>query len=147
MNSIACKIIVRALCSILLVSGGLGYVAGQQQRVSQNNQPAFVRSVDVHDFTGNEWQQSDRNQDGSVDYVVLFNAEGLKVQEVYDVSHDGNFDDFYFYDDGELIMRELDTTHDGKIDVWVSLTRGYLITEIKRDTNGDGDPDYIKQYE
>ncbi|GAB6091327.1 hypothetical protein [Spirochaeta dissipatitropha] len=122
-------------------------VSAQNQRADADREKLYVRSVDPSDYPEGIWKHWDRNNDGMTDYVVLFNAAGSKVQEVYDYSHNGLFDDFYFYDDGELVSRELDTTHDGLIDVWVELDLGYLVTQIRRDTNADGVADFIRNYE
>lgn len=107
----------------------------------------YIRSSDPADYTGRGWETSDSNGDGTVDYVVLSDADGLKVQEAYDYSGDGKLDDYYFYDEGKLVIREVDSTDDGQIDIWVRLYDGHLISEVQRDTTGDGDPDYVRTYE
>ncbi|AFG38009.1 hypothetical protein [Spirochaeta africana] len=107
----------------------------------------YIRSFDPADYPSDRWTHHDRNGNGTADYVVLHNRQGLRIQEVYDYSGDGQLDDFYFYNDGELVMRELDTVGDGQIDVWVQLVNGHLVSEIRRDTTGDGQPDYVRSYD
>lgn len=131
------------LCTLLSIIS----VPAQSQRADEDREKLYVRSVDPADYSEGIWQHWDRNNDGMIDYVVRINSAGRKVQEVYDFSRNGFFDDFYFFDDGELVLRELDTTHDGRIDVWVELDLGYLVTEIRRDTNGDGIADFIRRYD
>ncbi|MFW5802113.1 MAG: hypothetical protein ACOCVC_08755 [Spirochaeta sp.] len=106
----------------------------------------YIHSVDPEDYPASEWEHGDRDADGETDYVALQNSQGRMIQEAYDVNYDGLLDDFYFYDEGELIRRELDTVHDGQIDMWVYLVQGHLIEEIRRDTTGDGEADFVRKY-
>ena len=112
-----------------------------------NNSKLFTHSVHPEDYPANRWEHHDRNGDGISDYVVQYDRTGLRIQEAYDYSGNGFLDDFYYYDEGTLVMRELDSTGDEQIDIWIRLVAGYLIAEIRRDTTGDGVPDYIRNYE
>jgi hypothetical protein len=88
----------------------------------------------------------DRNFDGTADYALLYHGDGYKEYEELDFNYDGEMDDFYFYAGGILDYRTVDTNYDGKIDLWVYLSEGVYVAKIERDTDYDGEPDYIKEY-
>ena len=89
----------------------------------------------------------DRNYDGKVDYIADFNREGKMTQEKFDYNYDGTMDDFYYYKDGVLERQEIDSNYDSKIDIWIYLYRGVYIKKYEKDTDHDGKPDVIKDYE
>lgn len=61
-------------------------------------------------------------------------------------NHDGEMDDFYYYRAGVLTLRVVDTNYDNQPDLWVHLDEGVYIWKIERDTNFDGNIDYVKEY-
>jgi hypothetical protein len=88
----------------------------------------------------------DRNYDGQVDYVVELDARGVRLYEEYDFNFDGGMDDFYYYDQGQLLRQEVDTNFDGRIDVWIYLHEGLYIKRYERDSDYDGEVDLVKDY-
>ena len=107
----------------------------------------------------------DRNYDGVIDRVEVYDEKGIiirveadttgdgKMNEwIYykkgnptkaekDVNGDGKVDTFLTYDDkGMIIKSETDTNRDGKINEWVSYKNGKPI-KAEKDTKGDGKPD------
>jgi hypothetical protein len=87
----------------------------------------------------------DRDFDGKVDYIIFYDEEDLKKEEQLDYNYDGEMDDLYLYVKGKLKRREIDTNYDSKIDVWVYLD-GIYIEKYEKDTDFDGEIDFIKNY-
>lgn len=88
----------------------------------------------------------DRNFDGYVDYSLVYHASGNKIYEELDFNYDGEMDDFYFYQSGVLDRRTVDTNYDGQVDLWVFLYEGVYIWKVERDTDFNGEVDYVKEY-
>ncbi|MCD6120518.1 MAG: hypothetical protein J7K04_01615 [Spirochaetales bacterium] len=91
--------------------------------------------------------EADRNFDGKVDYIADFNEKGKMVSQKLDYNYDGVMDDFYYYKDGVLEKQEIDSNYDTKIDIWIYLYKGVYIKKYEKDTDHDGKPDIIKDYE
>ena len=87
----------------------------------------------------------DRNFDTVIDYNVEYDLQNRKIYEELDFNHDGEMDDFYFYEEGKLIRQEIDSNFDGKIDVWVYLD-GMYIHKYEMDRDFDGVIDVRKDY-
>jgi len=87
----------------------------------------------------------DRNFDTLVDYNVEYDLQHRKIYEELDFNHDGEMDDFYFFEEGKLIRQEIDSNFDGRIDVWVYLD-GLYIHKYEMDSDFDGTIDMIKNY-
>jgi hypothetical protein len=90
---------------------------------------------------------TDSNGDGLVDYIVYFLRSGQKEHEELDYDRDGKMDDFLYYSEGLAVREEIDSDFDGKIDIWVYLTDGKYIKRYERDLDGDGKPDFVKDYD
>jgi hypothetical protein len=88
----------------------------------------------------------DRDFDGVSDYSLLYHGDGNKEYEELDFNFDGSMDDFYYYAAGVLDYRTVDTNYDGQIDLWVYLSEGVYVAKIERDTDHDGEVDYVKTY-
>jgi hypothetical protein len=88
----------------------------------------------------------DRNFDSVIDYNVEYGLGHQKVYEEMDFNHDGQMDDFYYFEEGKLIRQEIDSNFDGAVDVWVYLD-GLYILKYEMDSDFDGTIDLIKDYE
>jgi hypothetical protein len=88
----------------------------------------------------------DRNFDSVIDYNVEYGLGHQKVYEEMDFNHDGQMDDFYYFEEGKLIRQEIDSNFDGAVDVWVYLD-GLYILKYEMDSDFDGSIDLIKDYE
>ncbi len=88
----------------------------------------------------------DNNFDGNVDYALIYTSDGRKEFEELDINFDGEMDDFSYYRSGVLYLRKLDTNYDGTNDLFVFLDEGVYIWKIERDTDFDGEIDYVKEY-
>jgi hypothetical protein len=89
----------------------------------------------------------DSNGDGREDYLVRNDLDsGDKMMEILDFNHDGEMDDFYFYEDGILRERAIDSNFDGLVDLWVYIEGGVYIAYYEKDTDFDGKMDKIKRY-
>jgi len=89
-------------------------------------------------------EEYDSNNDGRVDYHIRTNSDGDKVLELMDFNHDGKMDDLYFYDDGVIVRREVDSNFDLNIDIWVYIKDGNLIEKYEQDLDFNGDIDKVK---
>jgi hypothetical protein len=88
----------------------------------------------------------DRNFDTVIDYNVEYEPGHRKLYEEMDFNHDGQMDDFYYYEEGKLIRQEIDTNFDGVVDVWVYLD-GMYILKYEMDSDFDGNIDLVRDYE
>lgn len=90
--------------------------------------------------------EADRDNDGSIDYVLRYDEWGTKISEEIDFNYDGVMDDFYYYSSGVLKLREIDTNYDEKVDVWVYIRKGVYIERYERDLDFDGKIDQVKDF-
>ncbi len=91
-------------------------------------------------------EEYDSNHDGHVDYIVRSNETRVKVMEALDYNHDGIMDDLYFYRDGLIVRREVDSNFDMKIDLWVYIKNGSIIEKYEQDLDFDGIIDKVKLF-
>lgn len=100
------------------------------------------------ELAGNEedsiLEEYDSNKDGNIDYSIKFNLDGDKIMESIDFNHDGQMDDLYFYSNGIIVRREVDSNFDSKIDIWVYIKDGSLIEKYEQDLDFNGDIDKTK---
>ncbi len=88
----------------------------------------------------------DSNGDGKVDFMEKKDKDGKKIMEIFDFNHDGFMDDFYFYTNGIITLREVDSNFDRKVDIWVYIKDGHYITKYERDLDYDGTIDQVKTF-
>ena len=88
----------------------------------------------------------DRNFDTVIDYNVEYDLGHRKLYEEMDFNHDGQMDDFYYFEEGKLVRQEIDSNFDGAVDVWVYLD-GMYILKYEIDSDFDGNIDFVKDYE
>jgi hypothetical protein len=88
----------------------------------------------------------DRNYDSVIDYNVEYDLGHQKLYEELDFNHDGQMDDFYYFEEGRLVRQEIDSNFDGDIDIWVYLD-GMYILKYEMDKDFDGTVDVVKDYE
>lgn len=99
--------------------------------IGQNSKDTFV-------------EKFDSNNDGNIDYLVRTNIDGDKVMESIDFNFDGEMDDLYFYSEGIIVRREIDSNFDLKIDIWVYIKDGSFIEKYEQDLDFDGLIDKVK---
>ncbi len=88
----------------------------------------------------------DSNGDGKVDLLEKQDEDGKKIMEMIDFNHDGLMDDFYYFTDGIITLRKIDSNFDKKIDVWVYIKEGKYIEKYERDLDYDGNVDQVKVF-
>ena len=88
----------------------------------------------------------DDNKDGKPEYRVMLDSKAQKIEEALDTNGDGELDDFSYYKNGVLYLRELDTNYDGTIDTWVYIKEGIYVERYERDTDYDGKIDLVKEF-
>ncbi len=92
------------------------------------------------------WEFIDSNDDGHHDYAVIVDEQNRLLRAAMDYSGDGLFDNFYFYDGGELYQHDIDTNNDGRVDLRVYVRNGTSVSGFEQDTNHDGTMDRVEEY-
>ena len=92
-------------------------------------------------------KQVDFDHDGRKDWMVAYDAAGKILYQKADFDYDGKFDMAAVFDPatGQRIEVDRDTDFDGKLDIVELYTNGEL-TGMRRDRNGDNQPDLWEQY-
>jgi hypothetical protein len=108
--------------------------------------------ADAAECKGNQVTATDVNDDGrvnfdgKVDVERFYEADGEHVaQERHDFDFDGRLDQLSFYEDGQLVRKELDTNFDNTIDTWLWCGNGW-VTRAERDRERDGRVDVWEVY-
>src|ERR1700753_1403223 len=93
-------------------------------------------------------KQVDFDHDGRKDWVVAYNRKGLPLYEMADFDYDGKWDMKAVFDPKTGLVAEVerDTDFDGKFDVKEIYDTAGQLTSVRRDRNGDGQPDLWEQY-
>src|SRR5262245_21747255 len=93
-------------------------------------------------------KQVDFDHDGRKDWVVAYNRKGNTLFERTDFDYDGKWDMSAIYDTktGAKVEVERDTDFDGKFDVKEIYDSAGQLSSVRRDRNGDGQPDLWEQY-
>ena len=156
-----------AMCTgVFLLSGSFLWSQDGEPRVSQEEprpieepleeppeyavDPDSVSLPDTAVFDPREmsdmWEFVDSNDDGHHDYAVVVDKQNRLLRAAMDYSGDGYFDNFYFYDNGELYQHDLDTNGDGRVDLRVFVQEGTNVSGFEQDTNHDGTMDRVEEY-
>lgn len=93
-------------------------------------------------------KQVDFDHDGRKDWVVGYNRKGTVLYERADYDYDGKFDMSAVYDPktGLVLEIERDSDFDGKFDLKEVYDKNGKLSSVRRDRNGDGEPDLWEQY-
>lgn len=93
-------------------------------------------------------KQVDFDHDNRKDWVVGYNRKGGVVFEKADLDYDGRFDMSATYDtkSGKVVEVERDSDFDGTYDLKELYDSGGAISSVRRDRNGDQNPDVWEQY-
>jgi hypothetical protein len=93
-------------------------------------------------------KQVDFDHDNRKDWVVGYNRKGGVVFEKADLDYDGRFDMSAVYDtkSGKVVEVERDSDFDGTYDLKELYDSGGAISSVRRDRNGDQNPDVWEQY-
>jgi hypothetical protein len=93
-------------------------------------------------------KQVDLDHDGRKDWVVGYNRKGNRLFEKADFDYDGKWDMSTLYDTKTGLKTEVerDIDFDGKFDVKEIYDSAGQLTSVRRDRNGDGQPDLWEQY-
>lgn len=93
------------------------------------------------------WELMDTTDDGQHDYAVIVDERNRLLRAAMDYSGDGYFDNFYFYDKGELYQHDIDSNNDRSVDLRVYVHEGTNVSGFEQDTNHDGSMDRVEEYE
>ena len=121
--------------------------------LNKDNKPDVWRLYKTEDEGGTKIEfmtckQVDFDHDGRKDWVVGYNRKGNVIFEKADFDYDGKFDMSAVYDTktNHVAEVERDTDFDGKFDVREIYDSAGVLQSVRRDRNGDGQPDQWEQY-
>lgn len=121
--------------------------------LNKDNRPDVWRLYKVEDDGGTKVEyltckQVDFDHDGRKDWVVAYNRKGNPIYERADFDYDGKWDMSAIYDPKTNTLSEVerDTDFDGKFDVVEIYDSAGILTSVRRDRNGDGQPDLWEHY-
>jgi hypothetical protein len=89
----------------------------------------------------------DRNHDGKVDHVEIYDAKGAIVRVENDTKGDGKINEWIYYENGIPVKAEKDLTGSGKPNMTLFYDSKGQVTKSEADTNGDGKIDEWVYYE
>ncbi len=121
--------------------------------LNKDNRPDVWRMYKTEDEGGTKIEfmtckQVDFNGDGRKDWVVAYNRKGNPLFERADFDYDGKFDMSAVFDTKTSHVAEVerDTNFDGTYDVKELYDTRGVLSSIRRDRNGDNNPDQWEQY-
>jgi hypothetical protein len=93
-------------------------------------------------------KEVDLNHDGKKDYVAQYDEAGNIILEEYDFDFDGHFDARIYFDKktGKKVLVERMSGFGDQPDIWEVYGPDEKLQAVRRDRNGDGNPDYWEQY-
>jgi hypothetical protein len=121
--------------------------------LNKDNKPDVWRLYRTEDEGGTKIEfmtckQVDFDHDGRKDWVVAYNRKGTPLFEKADFDYDGKFDMSAVFDTKTTHVAEVerDTDFDGKFDVKEVYDTAGVLSSVRRDRNGDNQPDQWEQY-
>ncbi|HEY0479447.1 MAG TPA: hypothetical protein VGD37_18135 [Kofleriaceae bacterium] len=121
--------------------------------VNHDGKPDVWRLYKTEDDGGTKIEyltckQVDFDHDGRKDWVVGYNRKGNVLFEKADFDWDGKWDMSRVYDTKTGVVAETEraTSFDGKFDTKEVYDSAGHLTSVRRDRNGDGQPDLWEQY-
>ena len=121
--------------------------------LNKDNKPDVWRLYKVEDEGGIKIEfmtckQVDFDHDGRKDWVVAYNRKGNPLFEKADFDYDGKFDMSAVFDTKTTHVAEVerDTDFDGAFDVKEVYDTAGGLSNVRRDRNGDNQPDLWEQY-
>ena len=121
--------------------------------LNRDNRPDVWRLYKVEDEAGTKVEymtckQVDYDHDGRKDWVVGFNRKGQRLYEKVDMDYDGRFDMSAIFDPKTGVIGEVerDIDFDGKFDLKELYDKSGVISSVRYDRNGNGEPDEWEQY-
>jgi hypothetical protein len=108
-----------------------------------NVQPLYPLDIALY---ASGWRSDDRNGDGLLDHAVQYDKNGNRSAEAYDINFDGKMDDFYSFENGAIVLEQVDSNFDGLVDIWVHIYQGVYVSGYERDSDYDGKLDKVKTY-
>lgn len=125
----------------------------QTYDLNHDNRPDVWRLYKAEDEGGTKIEfmtckQVDFDHDGRKDWVVAYNRKGTPLFERADFDYDGRWDMYAVFDPktGKITEAERDTDFDGKFDAKEVYDTAGVLSSVRRDRNGDGQPDHWEQY-
>jgi hypothetical protein len=121
--------------------------------LNKDNKPDVWRLYKTEDEGGTKIEfmtckQVDFDHDGRKDWVVGYNRKGNPLFEKADFDYNGTFDMSAVFDTKTAKVAEVerDTNFDGSFDVKEVYDTSGTLQSIRRDRNGDSQPDQWEQY-
>jgi hypothetical protein len=90
----------------------------------------------------------DFDHDGRKDWQIAYDAQHQPVYKKADIDYDGKWDMSAVFDPKTGVVAEVerDTDFDGKFDIKEMYDSAGQLASVRRDRNGDGQPDQWEQY-
>jgi hypothetical protein len=121
--------------------------------LNKDNKPDVWRLYKTEDEGGTKIEfmtckQVDFDHDGRKDWVVGYNRKGNPLFEKADFDYNGQFDMSAVFDTKTAKVAEVerDTNFDGTFDVKEMYDTSGTLQSVRRDRNGDSQPDQWEQY-
>jgi hypothetical protein len=128
----------------LIMTGLLlaGYTAAlAEQQAAQKTETAKVSQVKPKEI------KVDRNYDGVVDRIEIYDDKGAIIRVESDTNADGKIDEWVYYEGGAPVKGEKDLNGDGNPDTTLIYDVKGIIIRSEADANGDGKIDEWVYYE
>ena len=124
------KAIILSLCAVVVGLIGVSSLSAQEE-VGRAEERRF-RALEI---------RLDRNFDGVVDRVEIYDGKGVIIKVEADTTGDGKMNEWVYYEGGIPTRGERDINGDGKVDVWLVYDKDGIIIKSEADTTGDGKVD------
>jgi antitoxin component YwqK of YwqJK toxin-antitoxin module len=123
------------------------FQSGSLYKIEQDtNGDRFFDTVSLMENDRMVKRMIDKNQNGTPDVVIHFNAKEQKERLISDTDFDGRPDTWQYYTQNTLSRVEKDENKDGRVDVKVFYQNGKKSSLI-RDTNSNGHFDTTQVYD
>ncbi len=121
------KAVVLSLCVLAVGFIGISSALAQEEAREAEGQQFRAREI-----------RMDRNFDGVVDRVEIYDEKGVIIRLEVDTNGDGKMNEWIFYKDGNPTKGERDANGDGKVDTWLRYNKEGMIIKSEADTDGNG---------
>ena len=102
-------------------------ISAEKQPSDEKKQPLIAREIKL-----------DRNYDGKIDRLEVYDKTGTIVRVEADTTGNGKMNEWIHFKGGIRSKAERDVNGDGKADTFLTYGKKGVIAKLEADTNGDG---------